>query len=373
MQTEPRARFYHPELDGLRFIAFLLVFIHNALPILSNPFLKKIAEYGWIGVDLFFCLSAFLITKLLVTEYEQAGKINIRNFYIRRILRIWPLYFFYISLALFFPLQSEISTANILKHVAGLATFTYNFVYFYLNPNLILAFVHLWTISYEEQFYAVIPWVLRKLITFTEESMWALLATIFLLGNSVRALFIYLKIEHPAIYLLPFTHFDSILGGLAIGLGSLDRPLNRFKGSTLLFFGVVSNAMVFLLPNNDINGAGLMLTYPLLGLGTSLIIFSAVKKDSHLLTKFLGNKLLVYLGRISYGLYIFHFLSLALASQICNKILGITSQQISTWSSLVFIIGLSLTILFAILSYYWIEKPFLKWKDKFSLVLSRSA
>lgn len=73
MQPEIKPRFYLPELDGLRFIAFMFVFIHNANPILKGTFLEKFSEYSWFGVDLFFCLSGFLITKLLVLEYEQNG------------------------------------------------------------------------------------------------------------------------------------------------------------------------------------------------------------------------------------------------------------------------------------------------------------
>src|SRR5262245_16629502 len=76
MRSENNSRFYYPELDGLRFIAFLLVFIHNAPSVSSSKTWTLLHDYGWIGVDLFFCLSGFLITRLLVTEYQHNGTIH---------------------------------------------------------------------------------------------------------------------------------------------------------------------------------------------------------------------------------------------------------------------------------------------------------
>src|ERR1700677_4866620 len=87
---------YWPELDGLRALAFLLVFLSHCPPCASGPFLSVVNNYcawGWVGVDLFFVLSGFLITYLLIKEKFSFGSISIVNFYKRRALRIWPLYF----------------------------------------------------------------------------------------------------------------------------------------------------------------------------------------------------------------------------------------------------------------------------------------
>ncbi len=103
-------RFYQPELDGLRFYAFLGVFVFHTLPgqaafyrglHLPLPWLwGAVAKSGGAGVDLFFALSAFLITSLLLRERGQTGEISLRQFYIRRILRIWPLYFVVVALGI---------------------------------------------------------------------------------------------------------------------------------------------------------------------------------------------------------------------------------------------------------------------------------
>jgi peptidoglycan/LPS O-acetylase OafA/YrhL len=369
-QSPKRTGFYSPELDGLRFLAFLLVFIHNASPIFPASFLKTFAEYGWMGVDLFFCLSAFLITKLLVMEYRRDGRINIQNFYFRRILRIWPLYFFYVALASSLVILGHGDGAGLLKHIAGLATFTFNLVYFALLPSPLLIFIHLWSISYEEQFYAIIPWLLRKLLTLTERHKRAFFIVVFLLGSSTRALFIYFQMSPSFIYILPFTRFEAILGGTAIGLGLFDKQLGRIRARALFAAGVLSLVPVFRLPNTDVLGWGLMLTYPLVGIGMSLILFSLMRHAATPLTDILRGKPLAYLGKISYGLYVYHFALLGLASRICTDLLRLPLYQPAN-SIMTLTLGLAMTVLSAILSYRLVEKPFLRLKERFSLVVSR--
>jgi peptidoglycan/LPS O-acetylase OafA/YrhL len=371
MQTEPRARFYHPELDGLRFIAFLLVFIHNTLPILSNPFLKKIAEYGWIGVDLFFCLSAFLITKLLVMEYEQTGKINVRNFYIRRVLRIWPLYFSYIAIASLYTFQTIGWNNFFSKHMIGLITFSYNFVYLFLTSKIIFIVVHLWTISYEEQFYAIIPWVLSRLFNAAVNKTWILLGIFFILATSIRGIFIYLKVPHPAIYMLPLTHFEAILGGVILGLGLLDRLFEKIHKFHLTLVTLLLFSSVLLLPNVQEIGWELMLTYLFSGLGVTLFVYAATKKSDTITTRILTNRVTISLGKISYGLYVFHLICLIWSDWICVNALGISYPASPTYAEFEIPIALTMTMVLASLSYQLIEKPFLKFKERFTYIASR--
>ncbi|MEW6030443.1 MAG: acyltransferase family protein [Chloroflexota bacterium] len=370
MQTEPRAHFYHPELDGLRFIAFLLVFVHNSPYLESNKIWKALSEYGWIGVDLFFCLSAFLITKLLVAEFKQEGKVNVRNFYLRRILRIWPLYFTYIVIVLFFTIQNQ-DGADLFAHLAGLISFTSNWVYIFLFPYLITVFVHLWTIAYEEQFYLVIPWVLNTALKGSQQSRWVFLAVLFALGNLIRAGLIFYQVKHPAIYMLPFTRFEAILGGFAIGLGLFDRLFNRIRNWVLLVVGILLNGLVFLLPNTYNIGWNLMPTYFFIGIGMTLMTFSAVQGREWLFTKILKNRLIIYLGKISYGLYVFHIISIMLSLQLVTNLLRIGPQQPVSYHLLVSAISLILTILLSTISYHWLERPFLRIKERISVVYSR--
>lgn len=104
-------RIYFPELDGLRFFAFLLVFVHHHILLKKVPIFSILHTEGWVGVDLFFALSAFLFTKLLIAEYNKTKTISFRKFYIRRIFRIWPIYFLFIgfSVALYLSFYGTIS------------------------------------------------------------------------------------------------------------------------------------------------------------------------------------------------------------------------------------------------------------------------
>jgi len=368
METKPR--FYLPELDGLRFIAFLLVFIHNAPSISTSKIWTAFHEYGWIGVDLFFCLSGFLITKLLVAEREQTGDINIRNFYIRRVLRIWPLYFIYIAIGLLFIFRTDGWDAVIAAHLAGLTTFTYDVVYIFLTYKTFAVFFHLWTISYEEQFYAVIPWAIRKISPGKVNKIRVYLFIIFIAGSAIRAMFIYFNAKHPAVYMLPITHFEAILGGIAIGLGLFDDLLDKINGVALLLIGLAFNAVVFTLPNTYEIGWSLMLTYPLVGAGITLIVFGIFKGTASPINRLLRNQLLVSLGKISFGLYIFHIASLSIIGLIADGRLNNNAPSAQN-ATIYFFGGLILTILFSILSYLTLEKPFLKLKERFAAIPSK--
>jgi peptidoglycan/LPS O-acetylase OafA/YrhL len=370
MQPASGQRFYYPELDGLRFVAFLLVFIHNTPYIVSNPAWKIINEYGWIGVDLFFCLSAFLITKLLLTENENFGKINIRDFYVRRVLRIFPLYILYIVIALFFSLQAQKWNGLTTWHVVGLSTFTFNIVYQFLTPYIMPFFVHLWSISFEEQFYATIPLFLQRIIETRQRIKWLIFTLLFIIGFSTRAVFIYYQIEHPVIYMLPFTHFESILLGVAAGYGLFNQFLKSTKGWVLLLIGITLNILVFFLPNNYEITWNLLLTYPMVGLGMILIVLSVTKNENKFTPPLLNNKIISYLGKVSYGLYIWHILGNYLASIFISRLLNIPHQE-TYYPLAVFAIGFTFTGIFASLSYYSYERHFLKLKNQFSRIISR--
>ncbi len=370
MQPENGQRFHLPELDGLRFIAFLLVFINNANPILKGTFLETFSAYCWFGVDLFFCLSAFLITKLLLTEYRKMGKINIRNFYIRRILRIGPLYFFYIALITIIIAPNGNLNTSLPGYLASLATFTFNFVYPVLHSAPIALFIPLWSISQEEQFYAAIPWLLQRAGNVHDKTKWSVLIILFAAGSVIRAVFIHLNYPGQWIYFLPFTHLDSMLGGAAIGLGLFDKISSKHSAK-ILFAGLSCILLIFLLPNIDIAGWGLMFTYPFTGYGMSSIVYYVTRGIHPLIRKILANKVLVHLGRISYGLYIFHFGAFSLTTFLFSKWLGLPQLNYPKFTPWVLLIAFSASVLAAFVSYKMLENPFLKLKERFGIVPSR--
>jgi len=361
---------YYPELDGLRFLAFLLVLIHHSKYSKSIPIWGSLHDYGWIGVDLFLCLSAYLFTKLLFVEYKEKGNINIPYFYLRRILRIWPLYFFFFGIMLAYSIFIKGWHTDTLIRSLGLLTFTDNLFTMAYGYNAAIAFsAHLWTISYEEQFYLVIPWALRILYQLKKATLVYTFGITMLLGISIRAMFIYYRIGHPDIWVFPFTHFESILGGLIIGLGVFDEYLNRIPGWLSFIAGLIAFWLVSILPNVNAIQWRLMLTYPLVGIGASLILFSALRGGLGPLSILLRNKGLSYLGKISYGLYVYHLIGIRLSSNLVHAF--VSSEPRFVDPIVMLLSSLIVTVIISALSYQILEKTFLRIKDRFTLIYSR--
>jgi peptidoglycan/LPS O-acetylase OafA/YrhL len=258
---------------------------------------------------------------------------------------------------------------NIPGHLASLATFTFNFAHLAMYPASIAIFIPLWSISHEEQFYSIIPGVLQQLSTLQEKTKWIIVVVFFLAGSVIRALFIHFQFPSQWIYFLPFTHFDSMLGGLVIGLGLFDRSSGKHQLQTLLL-GILFISLIFMLPNMDVSGWGLMLTYPLIGCGMSLIVFSMIGTERFCFKQILANRLFLFLGKISYGLYIFHVSAFSLAALLLSKIRTLPQLGYPQDTFLVLIIGFLITVLFSIASYNLLEKPFLKIKERFGVISS---
>jgi peptidoglycan/LPS O-acetylase OafA/YrhL len=361
---------YYPELDSLRFFAFLLVLIHHAPYVKSIKIWNVTSKYGWMGVDLFLCLSAFLFARLLYVEYQEKGDVNVGYFYLRRALRIWPLYFSFFAAMLILSVQQDGWNPNILRRSIGMLTFTDNIFSAFLNYNLAFWFSsHLWTISYEEQFYLVIPWVLRKFYQLNKFTVTMILLGAILIGTTTRAIYIYNQVAHPDIWVLPITHFESIFGGLMVGLGLFDKSLRKIPGWFILMIGGLALYQVTLLPNLETIQWKLMLTYPFVGIGTSLILFAVINKKLWGLSTLFKNKLLGYLGKISYGLYVYHVMCLWIVTKITEMF--ISPERLLVYPATVLLLALVMTIMVSTISYQFLERPFLKLKEKFTFIKSR--
>jgi len=365
-----KSALYYPELDSLRFFAFLLVLVHHAPYVRSIPLWKNLSLYGWMGVDLFLCLSAFLFARLLFVEYQEKGNINVGYFYLRRALRIWPLYFIFLGVMLIITILFNGWNSVVMQRFIGMLTFTDNLASAMMGYNTaILYSAHIWTISYEEQFYLVIPWVLRKFYQIKKSTTGVILVGAMLIGMLFRALFIYNQFDHPVIWVLPITHFESIFGGLMVGLGLFDKPLKKIPGWLLLLAGAFALYLVTSLPNVNLIQWRLMLTYPLIGIGTSLILFAVMQGNLGPLSYLFKNKILGYLGKISYGLYVFHFVGLELAHNL--TIAYVSEQRLLVYPATVLLISLVITVAISMASYQFLERPFLRLKERFTFIKSR--
>ncbi|MFN8403879.1 MAG: acyltransferase [Anaerolineales bacterium] len=367
-----KSGFYIPELDSLRFFAFLLVLIHHAGYSALIDSWEVTAKYGWMGVDLFLCLSAFLFSRLLYTEYQATGTVRVRNFYIRRAFRIWPLYVLFFIIAVTLTVQTEGWSDSATMRAIGMLTFTDNFMAARWGYNNVILYVnHLWTISYEEQVYLVIPWILLFLYRRKTSTAGLILLSMGILGTFLRAFMIYRGTNHPDIWVLPFSHFDSVLGGIVIGLGILDKPLKKIPNLIWLALGVLALWQVTQLPNVQKIQWELMYTYPLVGIGTSLIIYSLTQGNLWAISPLFRNKQLAYLGKISYGLYVYHKLGIFLANRIVHQYIEPTRELVEPAAGL--LLAFLITVAMSIISYEAFEKFFLRMKDRFAVVKSRPA
>jgi len=353
-----KTHFYRPELDALRFFAFFAVFVAHTLPpemegYAAHPAPRMAAELirsalaaGKFGVPLFFLLSAFLITSLLLREKEQTGTLEVRSFYLRRILRIWPLYFFFLAIAAAIPLP------NPTKFFIGALFLSGNWVIVAYGPVSTVA-MHLWSVSVEEQFYLLWPLAARK---FSRQGMAYLAIGLIAVANVAHLL-----LCHSAnwkIWFNTFAHLDSIAFGILCGL-FISKPLDLKLWRVPLF--LLGLALWITCGHFRHAGGPLYVTlgYPGIALGALLLFLSVYGIP-------LKEGILSYLGKISYGLYVWHGLVLAtLWHYVFKGKITALSFALHVISSLLLTIGI------AALSYRFLEAPFLRMKKRFTWIESR--
>jgi peptidoglycan/LPS O-acetylase OafA/YrhL len=368
--------FYRPELDGLRFFAFLAVYAnhtvkfgvtgqHHHLPDAVANALGTIGKAGAFGVDLFFVLSSFLITELLLRERRARGSLDVKSFYIRRILRIWPLYFAFLffAYALTFFVPHEKLTA---WHLMGYALFSGNWFYMY-RPMASVA-GPLWSVSVEEQFYLIWPWAVRR--GPTGRIVW-LAVGLVVLGMAIRLVLGLKGINEPWVSKNSLTRVDGIAAGviLAAALSGRMPRLSFWERTALLCGGLgvllwVANQ--FDLIDTHTPAVYLTLGWPLVAAGCVGVVLSALGGNSPF-DFVLRSKPIIYLGRISFGLYVFHQLGLLLSEAIFPRHESVASQWLGNT-----VLALLLTMMMAAASYRWLERPFLQLKQRrFTVVRSR--
>lgn len=352
----PKAAFYKPELDCLRFAAFFAVFVHHSFPKTADfyvtrnlpPLLADVAYGGAFGVDLFFCLSAYLITELLVREKELVGVLNIRAFYMRRLLRIWPLYFTFVffSYGLTFVDSSQVFSP---LHLAMFMFLLGNWAA--ASDGVRSVVVPLWSVSFEEQFYLFWPLIVRKA---SRRQM------VGVCGVMIAVAFLYRHIimrtvtnSHGLIWNGTFSHLDAISYGILLSLARVSERMSIWLRSMLALLGC--GAWVCAAELRD-RGDVMM---ALAALGSVAILRAAIGLR-------LNHRWLVRLGVVSYGLYVYHEFLLHYVQLALPATLTHTPKFVVWW-----IVSFAGTILVALASYRWLEMPFLRLKERFAIVRSR--
>jgi peptidoglycan/LPS O-acetylase OafA/YrhL len=363
-------RFYEPELDCLRFAAFLAVFIFHArgyleiaTPTVLRSTIAVICGAGAFGVDVFFVLSAYLITELLLRERKRMGNLDVRAFYWRRILRIWPLYFFFLGVACLLRFIDPSQQFG-WKYLTGFSLLAGNWAVVLFGVPASVAHP-LWSISMEEQFYLCWPPLVKKLST----RGIVLSAALMLMISNVTRLLLYIFVDprNQSVWFNTITHLDPIALGILLALLLRTKRIGLTGFGRPLVFGISLVALLAVSQYGELNwnlhslsGLGLF-GYPVMALSCFGIVAATVGLSSRLTQ----NSALIYLGKISYGLYVYHVLGL----WITGRLFGNLHAHLR--GAFLFVASFGCTVILAAVSYVVLESPFLELKKRFTYVPSR--
>ncbi|MGZ3787744.1 MAG: acyltransferase family protein [Bacteriovorax sp.] len=365
-------------LDGIRGIAVLIVMVYHLAGVLDitganfhNPLSKFVFIFvndGWMGVDLFFALSGFLITSILLKT--KASPNYLKNFFMRRCLRIFPLYYlflivYFIVLPYFFGEYSRFQHLDVRQFWYW--TYMSNFEVFFKQKWAEPA--HTWSLGIEEQFYWFWPFIV---LLFSARTFQWLTAILFILQPLIRLAFVFMGINGEVIPAFTFGHLDGLMVGAFIAT-SLHRQtfskesLRKF-GYYLFFGGLLARFVLPLVPFSfDIRRNVIAIDIWSLFSG-GLILLSITHARESLINTLLSNRALVFCGTYSYGLYMIHqqiFQFLAFKFGVVGESHPLSWVKVGIAGGIMSFIG-------AWLLFRYFESPFLNLKEHFSYAKNES-
>ena len=336
-----------PQLDAVRGLAILLVMLHNVGEKFPASPLHWIFGNGWMGVDLFFVLSGFLITGILLDTKQSAG--YFKNFYARRCLRIWPLYYsllFFMFIVMPFLRPSEAHT--VFEKSSPWWAFPL-FLQNFLIPNSTLAAGPLgvtWSLAIEEQFYLLWPWAVR--FCSSKQIRWIAITEICV----APVLRFYLSLHHVFLYTNLFCRLDGLMAGAFLALAVRSDSFLPSKFIKAIWISLFITAPLALAAASA-NASWIVFT--LSAAASASFVYLSLFSAQKWLRRAMTNRFLVYTGTISYGLYLLH--------KIPFGIVASDQMQRHPFLSLAIIFAGSYALAF--LSWNLLEKPFLKLKRFF--------
>ena len=350
---------YRPEVDGLRAIAVGAVILYHAQITIFGyqPF-----EGGFIGVDIFFVISGYLITSIILKELVTSGSFSFKHFYERRIRRMLPALLFVmlasLPLAWMYLLPSDLIDFS--KSILYSLGFSSNFYFHYSGleysvEGLKHPYLHTWSLSVEEQYYILFPIVLLITFKYFKKYLIHILILGFLISLGLAE---WTSRNYPsASFYFLHTRMWELLAGSILAYFEITRG-HRSKHQIFNFIlptiGILLIGYSILFFNDEIIHPSFHTLFPIIGV--CLIIWFSNKKE--IITKILSTKLFVGIGLISYSLYLWHYPIFVFTAKLKLTEGNILKKLFIA----VFIIILS------IVSYYFIEKPFRRKKIKFKKI-----
>ena len=364
---------YLQRLDGIRGLAITLVFFAHSSFLLSpngwQGFLKRLSGFGGLGVELFFVLSGFLITRILLGSKDSAHYFS--RFYLRRSLRIFPIYYLFLGIVFlgihrWFPAEtgaSELSSANPLPYLFYVSNFTQGMGVG--DPYL----SHLWSLSVEEQFYAVWPFIVRFC---AKKWLVAVAVLLCVLSQAFRFQADIIGVPFEIVHRWTPFSLDALMAGALLGIGTWKRDGFYFSK---ISYGVLGWASA----STFVAYVCTSLTWPRVqipaftGRVPLLILFViwilvCINDSQAISSRFFNMRWLRQIGKISYGIYIWHVIVLRLLGDVAHRQIGQLPGWLASCSGPIVAVLLALTsVLVAQLSWVLVEQPFLALKNKLSI------
>ena len=372
MNNSITSKRYFKHLDGTRFFAFFMVFLVHCFVSVDEDMgnsqfyiaVEDFCKVGFLGVDYFFVLSGFLISWVILNEKKYTGKFRFRHFFVRRALRIWPLYFLIVfaGYGVFYTSFSMAADISALPPFYNFALFIVNFYSIYEGIEYLFFLTFLWSISIEEQFYIGYS-IIAKLFYKLNLLVFAFL----LIAASLTYRFFYLD-HGPELYF----HTFSVLGNFGVGVliahiaQRRNLVFNWLKNRSITFSSLVYfiffGSLIYYNELNEIDSFRVISR-----LYFSILFGYIIFEQCFLKQRFLSfgkNRFINYLGKISFGLYCYH----GVVITILIKTLERLNFEETLWHVfLVYpLIVLIASIGLSALSYKYFEGFFLKLKRRFA-------
>jgi peptidoglycan/LPS O-acetylase OafA/YrhL len=341
-----------PALDGLRAIAILAVLLFHDDHLIPG---------GYLGVDLFFVLSGFLITSILLDEHRRTGRLDFGRFYVRRALRLFPalvvLLAFGLTFAIAFPRAPQ--SAHILRGVGYSLCYAANWATS-RDPQFLGPLGHTWSLAVEEQFYLIWPPILFLTLRASRSRRTLLLTTLSM--ATISALWRLALSLHGAtpwrLYVGTDTRADALLIGCATAIALANRRFASFaSNSRVPRYLAVGGAILitWLMKGTPLEWRGYDRgMFFVVSVSTACILVVVVTQRGWGPVVVLSQPILAWIGRLSYSLYLWHL-----------PLFGfIKSERFSMAPTTVRTLRIALTFVVAAGSYYLIERPFLRLKSR---------
>ncbi len=360
-------------IESLRAMAIIMVVLYHYTRWFEHPaWFPAVFLFFWSGVDLFFVISGFLISAQLFNQIKVEGGFSLKEFYFKRFFRIVPMYYFVLAIYFLFPFFShDFGTSQALPPLWRFLTFTQNLGADYAHHR---SFVSAWSLCVEEHFYFFFPLLMLlflKLGWFSKS--YILFPVLLFFGVGIR-LYLWqvispLKASHPdfnslyaqTIYLPTYCRLDGLLMGVCIA--AIYVFLNNFFVNISKYgnYFILAGILIFMIAGSqysvEYNVIETVFGFPVVSFGFALVLLGAIMPASFLYAW--KSTVLAKIGEWSYTLYLIHMIAI-LSTQRLFSDFGIAKN-----SFLMFLIAISVCLLFTVILHYTLEKPLMKWRSAF--------